>query len=102
MAATAAAAIRGAATAAEPTWGGAAPGGAPHLGGGGHQGGGGHHSGGRGSHGGYGDRGGYGGGGLVAGLALGSILGTYEGRPYYCRGHRHWSPYYGRYVGGRC
>ncbi|HEY3887041.1 MAG TPA: hypothetical protein VGL73_00600 [Caulobacteraceae bacterium] len=62
-------------------------------------------------HGGY-DRGrggrGFPAGAFIGGLALGSALGYYAGRPYYCRNHHHWrwSPYYHRYVyyyqGGYC
>jgi len=89
-------------------------------GGGGHSGGGGGRGGGggggfrggggggyRGGGGGYRGGGGYGAGALIGGLALGTALGYYAGRPYYCRHHRHWrwSPYYHRYSyydGGYC
>jgi hypothetical protein len=81
-----------------------------HSGGGGGRGGGGggfRGGGGGGYRGGGGRGGGFGAGALIGGLALGTALGYYAGRPYYCRHHHHWrwSPYYHRYVyynGGYC
>ena len=39
-------------------------------------------------------------GALITGMALGAALGSYSGRPYYCRNHHHWrwSHRLGRYV----
>jgi hypothetical protein len=89
--------------------GGRGGGGGSGGGGRGGGGGGGYHGGGGGGYrgGGYRGGGGYGAGALIGGLALGTALGYYAGRPYYCRGHHHWrwSPYYHRYVyynGGYC
>jgi hypothetical protein len=45
---------------------------------------------------------------LIGGLALGVALGTYGGRPYYCRHHHHWRwshrrhAYVYDYNGGYC
>ncbi len=38
----------------------------------------------------YGYRHGYRNDGLVHGIMLGAAIGSYGGRPYYCRHHRHW------------
>jgi len=39
-------------------------------------------------------------GALITGMAIGAALGSYNGRPYYCRNHHHWrwSHRLGRYV----
>ena len=36
------------------------------------------------------DRGRNDGGAFIGGVALGAVLGTYAGHPYYCRDHHHW------------